>query len=152
MNGYYASSAVKISHTNNDDSKNPFNYSLIIGMSIWSLHDGTNRRETLVTINRRMRPCVTLCHSLCIAARSPVVFLGNGFIPLMRLDYTTICSQYYWYPGPLLATGGHKSPNWQETPRLSWFEDNYICQCMVINVWLIMRPEDVISIFRCRPP
>ena len=37
------------------------------------------------SINRRMRACVTLCHSLGTAARSPVVFLNNGFIPLMRL-------------------------------------------------------------------
>ena len=46
-----------------------------IGVQRWSL-------------NRRMRACVTLCHSLCTCttARSPVVFLGNGFIPLMRLD------------------------------------------------------------------
>ena len=44
-----------------------------IGVQRWSL-------------NRRMRACVTLCHSLCTAARSPAVFLGNGFIPLMRLD------------------------------------------------------------------
>ena len=44
-----------------------------IGVQRWSL-------------NRRMRACVTLCHSLCTAARSPVVFLGNGFISLMRLD------------------------------------------------------------------
>ena len=44
-----------------------------IGVQRWSL-------------NRRMRACVTLCHSLCTAARSLVVFLGNGFIPLMRLD------------------------------------------------------------------
>ena len=44
-----------------------------IGVQRWSL-------------NRRMRACVTLCHSLCAAARSPAVFLGNGFIPLMRLD------------------------------------------------------------------
>ena len=35
---------------------------------------------------RRMRACVALCHSLGTAARSPVVFLGNEFIPLMRLD------------------------------------------------------------------
>ena len=48
-----------------------------------------------------------------------------------------------------MATGGHKSPHWQETPRLSWLEDNYICQCMIINVWLIMRLEDVISILLC---
>ena len=38
------------------------------------------------SLNHRMRACVTLWHSLCTAARSPVVFLGNGFIPLMRLD------------------------------------------------------------------
>ena len=38
------------------------------------------------SLNHRMRACVTLCHSLCTAARSPAVFLGNGFIPLMRLD------------------------------------------------------------------
>ena len=38
------------------------------------------------SLNRRMRACVTLCHLLCTAAQSPVVFLGNGFIPLMRLD------------------------------------------------------------------
>ena len=63
--------------------------------------------------------------------------------------YTTIWSQWYWYPGPLLATGGHQSPHWQETPRLSWLEDYSICQCMIINVWLIMKPEDVISIFLC---
>ena len=44
-----------------------------IGVQRWSL-------------NRRMRACVTLCHSLCTAARSSAVFLGNGFIPLMRLD------------------------------------------------------------------
>ena len=44
-----------------------------IGVQRWSL-------------NRRMRACVTLCHSLCTAARSPAVFLGNGFISLMRLD------------------------------------------------------------------
>ena len=44
-----------------------------IGVQRWSL-------------NRRMRACVTLYHSLCTAARSPGVFLGNGFIPLMRLD------------------------------------------------------------------
>ena len=49
MNGYYASSAMKISHTNNDKSKSPFNYLLIIDMSIWSLHDGRNRLATLVT-------------------------------------------------------------------------------------------------------
>ena len=44
-----------------------------IGVQRWSL-------------NHRMRACVTLGHSLCTAARSPVVFLGNGFIPLIRLD------------------------------------------------------------------
>ena len=44
-----------------------------IGVQRWSL-------------NHWMRACVTLCHSLCAAARSPVVFLGNGFIPLMHLD------------------------------------------------------------------
>ena len=44
-----------------------------IGVQRWSL-------------NRRMLACVTLCHSLCTAARSSAVFLGNGFIPLMRLD------------------------------------------------------------------
>ena len=40
---------MKVSHANNDDSKYPFNYSLIIDTSIWSMHDGTNRRSTLVT-------------------------------------------------------------------------------------------------------
>ena len=100
-----------------------------IGVQRWSL-------------NRRMRASVTLCHSLCTAARSPVVFLGNGFIPLIRPYALNNID-------PLLASGGHKSPHWQETPRLSWLEDNYICQCMIINVWLIMRPEDVISIFLC---
>ena len=44
-----------------------------IGVQRWSL-------------NRRMRACVTLCHSLCTATRSPAIFLGNGVIPLMRLD------------------------------------------------------------------
>ena len=44
-----------------------------IGVQRWSL-------------NHRIRAYVTLCHSLCAAARSPVVFLDNGFIPLMRLD------------------------------------------------------------------
>ena len=44
-----------------------------IGVQRWSL-------------NRLMRAFVTLCHSLDTAARSPSVFLGNGFIPLMRLD------------------------------------------------------------------
>ena len=38
------------------------------------------------SLNIRMRACVTLCNSLCAAARSPAVFLGNGSIPLMRLD------------------------------------------------------------------
>ena len=71
-----------LSHTNKDDSKKPFSYLLIIDMSIWSLHDGTNRCATLVT----KPPDVTLCHSSGTAARSPAVFLGNGFIPLMRLD------------------------------------------------------------------
>ena len=84
MNGHNASSAVKIPHTNNDSSKNPFNYLVIIDMSIWCLHDGTNRLVT--ALNCRMRVCVTLCHSLCTAAWSLAVFLGNGFIPLMRLD------------------------------------------------------------------
>ena len=44
-----------------------------IGVQRWSL-------------NRRMRACVTLCHSLGTAAQSPAVLLGNGFIPLMRPD------------------------------------------------------------------
>ena len=34
---------------------------------------------------RRMRTCVALWHSLGTVARSPAVFLGNEFIPLMRL-------------------------------------------------------------------
>ena len=146
MNGYYASSAVKISHTNNDDKKNPFNYLLITDMSIWGLHDGTNRRATLVTKSSDVR-CVTLCHSLCTAPRSPAVFLGNEFIPLMRLDIYDHMLSIILISGHLLATGGHKSPHWQETPRSSWLEGNYICQCMIINMWLLMRPEDVISIF-----
>ena len=45
----------------------------LIGVQRWSL-------------NRRMRACVTIRYSLCTAARSTVVFLGNGFISLMRLD------------------------------------------------------------------
>ena len=112
---------MKISHTNNDNSKNPFDYLLIIDISIWSLQDCTNRCATLVT-NRRMHACVTLFHSLCTAARSSAVCLDNGFIPLVRLDIHDQCSQWYWYPGPLLVTGGsgHQSPHWQETPRLSW--------------------------------
>ena len=38
------------------------------------------------SLNRRMRACVTLCHSLGTAARSQAVFLGNGFISLICLD------------------------------------------------------------------
>ena len=101
------------------------------------------------SLNYRMRACVTLSHSLCTAARSPEVFMGNGFIPLMRLDIYNRMLSIILLPGPLLATGGHQSPHWQENPRLSWLEDYCICQCMMINVWLIMRPEDVISIFLC---
>ena len=104
MNGYYASSAVKISQTNNDDSKNPFNYLLIIDMSIWSLHDGTNRRATLVTKPSDARLC-DLCHSLGTAARSPAVFLGNGFIPLMRLDIYDHMLSIILLPGPFV---GHR--------------------------------------------
>ena len=44
-----------------------------IGVQRWSL-------------NRRQRACATLCYSLCTTARSPVVFPGNKFISLMRLD------------------------------------------------------------------
>ena len=73
-------------------------------MSIWSLHDDTNRRATLVT-NRRMRACVTFCHSLCIAAWSSVVFWGNGFIPLMPLDINDHMLSIISISGPFV---GHK--------------------------------------------
>ena len=85
MNRYNASSALTISQTNNDNPKNPFNNLLIIDMSIWCPHDGTNRRATLVTKPADAPSCDALS-SLCTAARCSVVFLGNGFIPLMRLD------------------------------------------------------------------
>ena len=71
-------------------------------MSIWSLHDariGVQRWS----LNSRMRACVTLCHSLGTAARSPVVFLGNGFIPLMRLDIYDHMFSITLLPGPFVG-------------------------------------------------
>ena len=89
-----------------------------IGVQRWSL-------------NRRMRASVTFCHSLCTAARSPAVFLGNGFIPLMRLDIYDHMLSIILISGPFAGHGGHKSAHWQETHRLSWLGDNSICQCMM---------------------
>ena len=130
-----------ITHTNNNNSKNPFNYLLTIDMSIWSLHDGTNRRATLVT-NRRMRACVTLCHSLCTAARSSVVFRGNGFIPLMRLDIYDHMFSMISISGPFV---GHKRTSIAALARnpslilAAWGEaPSCIKTTLSANTWLSM--------------
>ena len=97
MNGYYASSAVKISHTNNDNSKNPFNYSLIIDMSIWSLHDGPNRRATLVIEPSEARLCDALsfivhcCTKSSGISRQWINFIdASGYIRPYDLNYIDI--------------------------------------------------------------
>ena len=101
-----------------------------------------------LSLIRRMCACVTLCHSLCTAARSPVVFLGNGLIPLIRLDIYDHMLSMILISGPF---AGHRrtsiAPLAKNPSRM--LEDYSICQCMVINVWLIMRAKDVISIFLC---
>ena len=92
---------MKISHTNNDDSKNPFNYSLIIDMSIWSLHDGTNRRATLVTKPSDARLCdalsiiVPCCTKPSGISRKWIESIdASGYIPpyaLNIIDIRALC-------------------------------------------------------------
>ena len=115
-------------------------------MSIWSVHDGTNRRAPLVTKLSDAHLCDALS-SLCTPARGSVVFLGNGFIPLMRLDI------YDHMLSIMLIFAEHRRTSITALARnpsliLAWRQLS-LCQCMIINVWLIMRPEDVISIFLC---
>ena len=63
-----------------------------IGVQRWSL-------------NRPMRACVALCHSLCTAAQSSAVFLGNGFIPSMHLDIYDHMLSMIFISGPF---AGHR--------------------------------------------
>ena len=75
-----------------------------------------SRRGTLAT-NLRMRACVTLCHSLCTAARSSAAVLGNGSLALMRLD---ICDHIF---SMILISGlfaGHKRTSIAALARNSW--------------------------------
>ena len=106
-----------------------------IGVQRWSL-------------NCRMCACVTLCHSLCTVARSLVVFLGNGFISLMRVDIYDHMLSIILISGPSVGLRRSSIVALARNPSLM-LEDYSICQCMMINVWLIMRPGDVISIFLC---
>ena len=90
-----------MSHTNNDNSKNPLNYLSIIDMSIWSLHDGTNRRATLVTKPSDARLCDALsfivhcCTKLSGISRWWIhCIAASGYIwpyVLNNIDIRTIC-------------------------------------------------------------
>ena len=93
---------MKISHTNNDTSKNPLNYSLITDMPIWSLHDGMNRRATLVTKPSEARLCDALSfivHCCCTKpsgiSRQWINFIdASGYMrpyDLNNIDIRTLC-------------------------------------------------------------
>ena len=121
----------------------------------WASTIARSRHGTLAT-NHRMCACVTLCHSLPTAARSSVSFLGNRFIQLRRLDIYNHMFSIILISG---LVGGHRRTSIAVLARNSWVilavcmtwspilhEDTSICQCMIVNVWFNMRPEDVINI------
>ena len=87
------------------------------------------------SLNRWMRACVTLCHSLGTAARSSAVFLGNGFIPLMRLYIYDHMLSIILLSGPFV---GHSRTSIAALARnpsliLAWSQlylPKYDCQCV----------------------
>ena len=148
MNGYNASSAVKISHASNDDSKNLFNYLLIIDMSIWSLHDGTNRRATLVTKPSDARLCDALsfivhyCTKPSGISRYRIHSIdASGYIrpyALNNIDIRALC-----WPQEDINRRIGKKPLAYPGLKATLSANAWLSMC------IIMRPENVISIFLC---
>ena len=79
---------MKISHTNNETKK----IHSIIDMSIWSLHDGTNRRAALVTKQSDVR----LCDALSFISTVTRDFIFSSYLDTRERQYYIAQMDVIW--------------------------------------------------------
>ena len=142
--GYNASNAIQISQANNENLKNPFNYSMIINVSTLSFDEGAKSAWSAVHWSSCARLWGVLWFILH-AARSVAAFLGNGFIPLILHDITDHTFLMVLISG-LFAS--HKRTSVEKNfLAYPWCMRCYrflhksisVWQRMVINVWFYTR-------------